>query len=231
MVFIPLRPRWLSSLSPKQVERVQRQLNAFTNAHLHGVHPLIVDGKVGKLTRDRVVACKYWLGYEGKRSAQVKRHLMGQLAHPGWRVLFPRGWVAIGRKRRAAEVAKWRANHQAGVKIGTAIFDGVTVAAYFPPILTWCREHGWKGRVVSGYRTPAYSEHLCELMCGAPTCAGRCAGRTTNHAGLDPNAIPCGAVDVTDYVNFARVVAGCPIKPRIWNALPSDRVHFSPRGN
>jgi hypothetical protein len=231
MVWIPRKPRWLTSLFPGQVRRVQRQLNAFTNKHLDGVKPLRVDGKVGKLTRDRVVACKYWLGYTGSRNAQVKRRLMCQLAHPNWRIFFPKGWIALGNRRRATERAKIRHNHHLGVKVGTAVFDGVTVAAYFVPILEWCRKHGWTGHVVSGYRSPAYSEHLCMVMCGRPSCPGRCAGRSTNHAGLDPSKVPCGAVDVSSYVEFAQIVARCPLEPKLYNNLPIDPVHFSPRGN
>lgn len=237
MIFIPRKQAWLTSLSPAQIKRVQRQLNAFTNHHLLGVTPLIVDGKVGKHTRERVIACKYWLGYTGHRNAAVKRRLMRQLAHPNWRVLFPHLWVAIGSRRRRIERRKYREHQWEAVNThGTALYDGKVIAAYFKPILDWCRHHGyngerWQGVVVSGYRTPAYSEHLCIVMCGHPTCPGRCAGRFTNHAGLDPNKIPSGAVDVTDYVRFARIVAHCPFLPHVYNRLPIDRVHFSPRGN
>ena len=231
MVFIPRKPAWLASLDPAQIRKVQRHLNNFTRHHLEGVPPLIVDGKVGKHTRDRVVQCKYWLGYTGPRNAQVKRRLMRQLEHPNWRVLFPKGWVAIGQRRRKVERTKYRANHDhGGGQHGTATYDGVVVAAYFVPILDWCRARGWKGRVVSGYRSPEYSEHLCILRCGRPSCPGTCAGRSSNHAGLDPNASPCGAVDVSDYATFKRVVAACPLRPRISNNLPIDPVHFSPTG-
>jgi hypothetical protein len=87
---------------------------------------------------------------------------------------------------------------------------------------------GWRGVVVSGVRTPAESIGLCEAMCGAPSCAGRCAGATSNH-----NATTCekyqGAIDVTDYYNFAYYArkAGSVLK----NDLPIDRVHFSYTGH
>lgn len=233
MVFIPRRPTWLTALSHEQVQRVQRQLNDFTGKHLKGVVPLVVDGKVGKHTRDRVVMCKFWLGYAGKRNAQVKRRLMRQLARPNWKTRFPRGWGKVGRERRAAERQRYEEHHAHAVALhGTATYDGKVVAAYWKPILDWCRHVGhngerWQGVVVSGYRTPEYSEHLCYVMCGAPACAGRCAGRNTNHAWLEP---PRGAVDVTDYVRFGRVVAHCPYLPHVLNDLPIDRVHYSPTG-
>jgi hypothetical protein len=86
---------------------------------------------------------------------------------------------------------------------------------------------GWNGVVVSGYRTPAYSQQLCYAMCGAPACPGRCAGVNSNHnkAAEYPN----GAVDVTDYLTFKAVASrvGSPLR----NALPStDPVHFSVSG-
>lgn len=234
MVYIPRDPTWLTQLDHDQIKRVQRQLNDFTNHHLKGFAPLIVDGKVGRHTRNRVVSSKYYLGYTGTRNAQVKRHLMAQLDHPNWKVRFPKGWVEIGQRRRHEEIVRWQ-QHQWDTSHlhGTRQYDGRTVAAYFVPVLNWARYTGhnglkWHGVVVSGYRTPAYSEHLCYVMCGAPTCAGRCAGRNTNHAWTEP---PRGAIDVSDYQRFGFLMQFCPIKPHIFNDLPIDRVHFSPTGH
>lgn len=101
------------------------------------------------------------------------------------------------------------------------------VCGWMVPIISRAREDGWRGVVVSGVRTPAYSEQLCRAMCGAPTCPGRCAGRNSNH-----NATTCdkpqGAIDVSDYYTFAACMRkqGEPIK----NRLPIDRVHFSASG-
>lgn len=84
----------------------------------------------------------------------------------------------------------------------------------------------WHGIVVSGFRTPEYSEGICIDMCGAPTCPGRCAGRGTRHAkkgGRD------GAVDVSDFITFA---AECRrLGSWLENHLPRDLVHFSDIGN
>jgi hypothetical protein len=83
----------------------------------------------------------------------------------------------------------------------------------------------WSGYIVSGFRTPAYSESLCYGMCGAPSCPGRCAGRNTNHARKGGRN---GAVDLTDYYTFA---AECRrLGSWLTNILPNDRVHFSDSG-
>lgn len=109
---------------------------------------------------------------------------------------------------------------------GVGTFDGKPVAKWIIPWLKKSRQAGWDGSVTSGYRTPAYSEQLCIRMCGEPSCPGRCAGRSSNHSG---KVYPHGAVDVSDYTNFARIQRqiGSPLK----NALgSSDPVHFSVSG-
>ncbi len=135
-------------------------------------------------------------------------------------------WVA---RRNREIVSKQRANQKAAAAAtGVTKFDGVPVAAWMVPHLQWAREHGWKGRLVSGWRDPVYSESLCYRMCGRPSCPGMCAGRASNHAG---SQAPQGAIDVSDYITFGRLMERCPIEPRIHNALPRDLVHFSHRGN
>lgn len=113
-------------------------------------------------------------------------------------------------------------------KRGTATFEGKKVAAVAIPYLKFARAHGWSGSVTSGWRSPEYSRSLCINMCNAPKCPGRCAGESSNHVGTSPDRF---AIDVSDYVTFGRIMArpDAP-KPKIWNNLPSDRVHFSPSG-
>jgi hypothetical protein len=109
---------------------------------------------------------------------------------------------------------------------GLAVFDGRQVAGWMVPDLQWARAHGWRGHVVSGYRTPAYSEQLCYRMCGRPSCPGRCAGRNTNHARLGDGQ---GAIDVSDYYRFGALMR--QRGSRLHNALGSrDPVHFSASG-
>lgn len=123
-----------------------------------------------------------------------------------------------------------RANRKkAMTQTGVTKYDGVVVAAWMVPYLQWAREHGWKGRLVSGWRDPHYSQQLCYSMCGAPSCPGRCAGLSSNHVG---SAKPRGAVDVSDYQNFGRLMQRCPYEPKLINRLGArDPVHFSASGN
>lgn len=109
---------------------------------------------------------------------------------------------------------------------GVAKFDGKDVAAWMIPYLKKSREHGWKGSVTSGYRTPQYSRTLCQRMCGADSCPGRCAGVSSNHSG---KAYPAGAIDVSDYTRFGEIQKkiGSPLKNTIGS---SDPVHFSVSG-
>lgn len=99
------------------------------------------------------------------------------------------------------------------------------IAAWIVPWLERSWDAGWRGVVNSGYRSPEYSEQLCYQICGHPSCPGTCAGRTSNHTQY---VQPGGAVDVSDYYTFGAVQQriGSPL----WNALPSDRVHFSATG-
>jgi hypothetical protein len=112
---------------------------------------------------------------------------------------------------------------------GFATFDGKTVAAWMVPWLEKSRAAGWHGVVVSGVRTPEYSEQLCYNMCGAPSCPGLCAGRASNHNMSAGQGYPAGALDVSDYNTFETIQfrIGSPLR----NDLPIDPVHFSVSGH
>lgn len=110
---------------------------------------------------------------------------------------------------------------------GVATYNGKQVAAWMVPWLKKAEQAGWDGCLSSGYRTPEYSESLCQDMCGAPSCPGTCAGRSSNHSG---KVYPAGAIDVCNPESFqaaANKVKGFPLK----NDLPADRVHFSFTGH
>lgn len=111
-------------------------------------------------------------------------------------------------------------------KSGVGTYDGKQVASWIIPWLEKSKAAGWHGTVSSGYRTPAYSESLCQAMCGAPSCSGTCAGRTSNHSG---KVYPQGAVDVTENEVFAAIQK--KIRSPLKNDLPADRVHFSFTGH
>jgi hypothetical protein len=216
-------------MTRSELMALQRGMNWFVKKYALGYGPLRVDGRMGGATKARIRTIKFLLGYLGKINSIPDHDFRSRLYHPkSIRYSTPRR-IARGMRRRSAQRAHWRKNHQdANKKHGVGTYDGIPCANAAIPILQWCRNHGWHGRLVSGYRTPEYSEHLCYQMCGRPQCPGMCAGRATNHAYAEPNRFAC---DVSDYWNFANVVARCPLNPHIYNRLSRDRVHFSPSGN
>jgi hypothetical protein len=217
-----------TNLTRAEVRRLQTGLNRFTERYLEGVGPLMVDGVKGPATAKRIVMVKYHLGYTGKaqRSSTVKPEFVRRMRH----VRSPRYSNPAMLARASARRAKQRkkAKLSAAPRTGTAMFDGRPVAAWMKPYLDWARANGWKGTVTSGFRDPAHSERVCMEICGAPSCPGRCAGRSSNHSG---NTKPNGAIDVSDYAAFGRLMQRCPYSPRLYNALPTtDPIHFSTTG-
>lgn len=212
------------------VEAAQRACNAFTKKFLSGVQPLIVDGRKGKATISRIKLCKFYLGW-GKRDAKVTRTFLALCKNPHRRAKdYPDPPMRRrGMARRAKQRARWAQQRAAAAfKPGVTTYNGVPVAKWLQPYLVYARNHGWKGRLNSGWRSPAYSDSLCRRICGRPSCPGICAGRASNHSG---NARPRGAVDVSDYVTFGRLMRACPYSPRIYNALGArDPVHHSASG-
>lgn len=109
---------------------------------------------------------------------------------------------------------------------GIVTFDGKPCVEWIAYWLQKSRNAGWGGTLVSGYRTPEYSQQLCYQICGAPSCPGRCAGTSSNHT---KQGYLGGAVDVSDYTNFEAIQyrIGSPLR----NDLPVDPVHFSATGH
>jgi hypothetical protein len=211
----------------------QRLLNkAVKRLNIRGLKPLIVDGKPGPATRKRIKQLKWFLGYakKSKRTTSYDREFHNRLVAPYSRKFQKAKYIRLGKKRIKKHNEAWKRNHSsAGKAHGVGYFDGVPVANWLIPYLRWARRNGWIGHVNSGWRDPNYSEHLCYVICGAPRCPGRCAGRSSNHAGSDK---PRGAVDVSDYYRFGQLMRRCPLRPHIFNALGArDPVHFSATGN
>lgn len=221
-------------MTKTDVRHLQRSMNRFVENHPDlGLTKVRVDGAWGRLTRGLTRDIKYLLGYTRKNmTPRVGAKFFKRMNHPTqvsphWRQTKER--VKIGKKRRARRRRAVRSNRfRAYLKPGVGTFDGKPVAKCAIPVLNWCRAHGWRGVLVSGWRSGPYSERLCFNMCGRPSCPGRCAGRATNHTGTSPERF---AADVSDYITFRIVVAKCPIRPHVHNALPNDLVHFSPSGN
>lgn len=111
---------------------------------------------------------------------------------------------------------------------GVTTFDGIPVASWIAYWLRLSREAGWDGYVISGFRSPEYSEQLCYSICGAPSCPGRCAGRASKHSG---HVFPDGAVDIdpahVEQFEAIQRKIGSPLH----NAIgPSDPNHMSHSG-
>jgi hypothetical protein len=136
--------------------------------------------------------------------------------------------------QRALDVARKGANSQLG-KIdaaqvaadvlgaisgpkGTASFDGVPVAKWIIPELRWARDHGWGGRVTSGWRDPRQIVH--GLFATAPQ-------GQSEHQGTQ---YPHGAVDLSDYASFASIIRGYHGARRLIQ-LGIDPLHFSGTGH
>jgi hypothetical protein len=217
-------------MTKKEVEQLQREMNGFTGEHLENFPPIVVDGDRGHLTNHRVVMCKFYLGYTGKpqRSLRVMPQFHERLEHPNSSKIMPAEMLELGEKRRHEQHEQ--AHQQAQQRVaGVGSFDGRPIANWLAPYLNFARQNGWTGTLQSGFRTPAHSEEVCIQICGAPSCPGRCAGRTSNHSG---KAKPRGAVDVSDFARFGQLMRNCPFEPRILNALPdTDPSHFSATGH
>lgn len=157
---------------------------------------------------------KHSLGVDGK----CGRETFGALEEffdPYGRMLLKRSWLKGNPPSSPSDSS------------GLVTIDGKQVAAGIGAEVLRIRQAGrWRGRVISGFRDPLHSEQLCIAMCGAPSCPGKCAGRSSNHSRKGARS---GAVDVDDFETFRAECArlGSWLK----NDLPADRVHFSETGH
>lgn len=123
-----------------------------------------------------------------------------------------------------------RIKEQTPAADGTTVIDGKQVANWIAKWVLLARSKGlWHGIVISGYRSPEYSESICRGYCGQPTCSSPpCAGRNSEHSQL---VYPRGALDVDlahagEFASAMRVL-GAPLH----NAIPADPNHFSNSGH
>lgn len=220
-------------MTKSQVREFQAELNAFIKTYGDlGVAPLMVDGDLGPATRKRIHIVAYWLGFT-KDHRKLSKEFRWMLRHPH-ALRGEASDIRVARAKRGSNRRKDRrhavaASHRKARRTtGVGTFDGKPVANWLIPYLEWARAHGWTGQLNSGWRDPNYSEHLCFQMCGAPSCPGRCAGKSSNHVG---STKPNGAVDVSDYVRFGQLMRKCPLRPVLINVLGAqDPVHFSVSG-
>lgn len=219
-----------------RIEKLQRSVRQTLTKKGFGkwADGIIVDGKLGPLTLKMTRLTGSMLGMSAR---QLRKITDGEISHYAEMVIehdrSRTPAMKFRAKRRAKHFARMRheLNHPPTHE-GVVTFDGHPCAGWIADCLQKARDHGWGGVLVSGFRTPEYSESLCFAMCGAPSCPGRCAGRATNHA--CPSSYTCkkyeGAADVSDYIRFGQVCRelGLPLQ----NALPStDPVHYSNSGH
>lgn len=112
--------------------------------------------------------------------------------------------------------------------------DGKPVAAWIGNIALQARKAGaWGGTMLSGYRSPEYSEQLCIGICGHTSCPGLCAGRSSNHS-CPPTATCKKYEGAGDFTDAARLCAyarahGVPLHGG-GEFLPNDVNHCSNSG-
>lgn len=103
---------------------------------------------------------------------------------------------------------------------GLTTFDGTPICKWIADELSWAREHGWTGRVESGYRSEQHQREVCAT--GVTPCA---TPGTSNHEG---KSYPGCAVDVTEAEQLDKVLSKKPFRRLKWtgNSI-GDPVHFS----
>lgn len=235
----PITPK---SRGPR-IENFQRGIDAELKRHNFAWRKVRIDGVPGAHTFDAANMAAYILGF-----SQEEMHRIGkkrEISHRDELILTGKEKRTAAMIRRGNEREphlkklreRHREDHFAPAPAGDdwVMFDGREVALWIAKVLDDARASGaWSGTVISGRRDPVYSEHLCIEMCGAPTCPGRCAGRSSNHAG--PPSFKGvefeGAVDVTDFVGLRHYCEQhAPQLRGGGQVLPSDLPHFSHEGN
>lgn len=226
-------------MDAQHARTLQQQVNiTLDNAKLDWLK-IPVDGKLGPLTRKHARIAGSWQGLSREMLIKISE---GHIKVDGflWDVLTHREprtrEMKVRHNERLHHFQELRYHHKNPPAVeGLVEFDGHQLPGWIARINQEARDSGeWKGYVISGVRSPEYSEHLCIIMCGSPTCPGRCGGRYSNHA-CPPTGKGVefeGAEDVTDP---AGLDAFCRKhnKPLIGNGrvLPADLNHFSHQGN
>ncbi len=217
----------------KQVRDLQDAANTIIHAHRFPWMKMVEDGGLGPDTLKKVHFAGWLFGLSAKELKQIKN---GTISVRVQKLLRREKRKGINRKRidrkRRPKVDRTRKLHDNVDPDGDGLakFEGTVVAAWIVPWLEKAREHGWKGWLTSGWRDPLYSQQLCYNMCGAPSCPGKCAGLKSNHVGKGNKNGDPGAVDLTDYYTFGRIMA--ELNSPLHNSIgPSDPVHFSASGN
>lgn len=227
-----------------RVKKLQKEVKEILKNH--GFKPwaklIVVDGKPGPMTFRMSGRAASMIGLS---NAQIKAITTGKITPHAEAFLTHEKPTTAEMKRRAKKRdAKWDhvrhdLLHPSFDKDGISEWRGVAVPSWLVGeakgpdgrVVHWLDklvEAGWDGVINSGCRTPEHSEALCFGICGAPSCSGTCAGRSSNHVVEGPS--DWGALDVNSPSKFNEccIRIGCPLK----NALGSaDPWHFSPDGH
>lgn len=224
-------------MDAQHVRTLQREVNrTLHNAELDWLK-IPIDGKRGPLTLKHARIAGSWQGLSKERLIRISD---GKIDPATFNLLTHRVEATKAqRQRHKARLPHFKAlryHHKHPPQIeGLVTFDGHQLPAWIAEINQKARDAGyWHGSVISGVRSPEYSEHLCIIMCGSPTCPGRCGGRNSNHA-CPPSGKGVkyeGAEDVTDAAGLDRYCQAHN-EPLIGNGrvLPADTPHFSHAGN
>lgn len=229
-------------MTTKKVQTLQQGINTtFRNAKIPWKH-IEVDGDYGPTTRKAARIAGSWQGLSKEQLRNISDNKITQHIYD---VLTHHKTLTPAMKKRQEARKKYFEQMREAHKEPPIDSDGVSdwqdfkVAAWMVgrregpdgSITNWLQksvDKGWDGRLTSGFRTPAYSESLCYILCNQPSCPGKCAGRSSNHSQIGPPN--WGAIDVADYDKFGRIQKeiGSPLH----NSLGAqDPVHFSYTGN
>lgn len=147
---------------------------------------------------------------------------MGQFVSKGTKKMIAGAQKYLDKKAPVSDGGAYATQSGSGGPAGLGNFDGFQIAKWIIPILTWARQHGWKGSITSGYRSHAHN-----------VAQGR-----NYHSNHEDTAYPGGAIDVGGYGAVAEGQALANVLkgyrgPRnlVWGAGIKDYGHFSARGN
>jgi hypothetical protein len=187
-------------------ENLRDLAHMFDGTFNHAPQP---DGVAGKHTFASARRAAYLLGLpqstlddiarskDGPQDNVIRQSIQGAIRHPDDRTDEQKQRSQERRK----EVRKRQEARDAARNKGLIVqFDGIDCPGWIVRrALQPARAAGVQFTVISGVRDPDYSEHLCYVMCGQPSCPGRCAGKNSNHS-CQPS-FTCkeyeGAVDVS----------------------------------
>lgn len=139
-----------------------------------------------------------------------------------------KGFSIGGSGSNSSNTSNTTSGTASGAATGTANFEGHTVAAWMLPALQYARAHGWKGQILSGYRSDAQQVAIWnsgKRPAAKPVSLG---GPGSEHS---LTTYPGGAVDVSNPLSFISALAGFSGLKPIQATFANDPGHFSGNGH